>query len=790
MKTDIENLFKDKVLGHPAGLFVLFFTEMWERFSFYGMRVLLVNFLTMAAISYNPGWEWTAENAGALFGTYAMLLYITPIIGGYIADKYTGYRWAVIIGALIMTLGHASMALETEASLYIGLALLVIGTGFFKPTMTSIISEMYKNNVEKKDGAYTIYYMGVNAGAFFGMLLCGYLAEKVGWAWGFGLAGVFMLLGTLQFWLAGSLFGQIGAKPSKIHEVELPQNINEKTVEVKKSEIEEKPNPFTTLDKILMIICSVIGLGYAFNDPISKIGGFDMFSALQIKGFEGQYVAVLIALGLFLYLVSSRISRYSRIVRDRMIAFIIFAFFTVFFWLAFEQGATSLVLFARDNVDRSLTGNSAIAFNIINSLLTVIPLIIISWVLYLLWKKTYRKISLSNIVLVVCFLLMWVLIGWMLNRDFNTTSYDITYDAVRTNVVPSSYNLHPERAKGFESKILGGTFSAPDTENSEKTMSVTIDSIMYQGAIIKKQKSEKYVRKEREAEQAELNKAYVNKVLEIKDTDNATVYYTVKKKQKTIPLAKLYYDTPISEGLTRTDNDNVVTKETSVAEPAEFKVGQEIAIIKKNNEGSEFGYLDEERLKAAKAVDAKDNGIVKAKVTEIKSNEVEITVSWFSILNSFFIIVFASFFSKWWESKYNPTAATKYALGLIIMAVGFGLLAFGSFGISDGVKVSMIWLILAYLFHTLGELCLSPVGLSYVSKLVPARMIAFMFGMWYLAIAIGNKLAAVIGGQIENITKDYDLFTFFMIFTIVPAVAGLLVWALNPILKKLMHGVK
>lgn len=793
MSTDIENLFKDKVLGHPGGLFVLFFTEMWERFSFYGMRVLLVNFLTMAAVSYNPGWEWTAENAGALFGTYAMLLYITPIIGGYIADKYTGYRWAVVIGALIMTLGHASMAIETEASLYIGLALLVIGTGFFKPTMTSIISEMYKKNPEKKDGAYTIYYMGVNAGAFFGMMLCGYLAEKIGWAWGFGLAGVFMLLGTLQFWLAGSLFGNIGAKPSKIHEVELPQNINEKSVEIEEGEMEEKPNPYTMIDKVLMIICSVIGLGYAFNDPISKIGGFDMFEFLQIKGFEGQYVAVLFALVLFLCLVISRISRYTRIVRDRMIAFVIFAFFTVFFWLAFEQGATSLVLFARDNVDRSLTGNSAIAFNVINTLLTVIPLIIISWVLYLLWKKTYSKIGLSNIVLVFCFLLMWVLVGWMLNRDFNTTSYDITYDAVRTNIAPSSYKLHPDREKGFEAKLLGGTFSAPGTTEDKKVISVTIDSIKYQGNIIKKATSEKYIRKEREAEQKELNAKYVTSVSAIRDTENATVYYKAKKKDKKskeISLAKLYYDTPISEGLTRTNGDNVVSKKSSVAEPFVFEVGQELAIIKKKNDGSEFGYLDPIRLEKAKSVDAKDNGIIKAKVTEIKSNEVEITVSWFSILNSFFIIVFASFFSKWWESKYNPSAATKYALGLIVMAVGFGLLAFGSFGISDGVKVSMVWLILAYLFHTLGELCLSPVGLSYVSKLVPARMIAFMFGMWYLAIAIGNKLAAVIGGQIENITKDYDLSTFFLIFTIVPAVAGLLVWALNPVLKKLMHGVK
>lgn len=387
MTTDVENLFKDKVLGHPAGLFVLFFTEMWERFSFYGMRVLLVNFLTMAAIGYNPGWEWSVENAGALFGTYAMLLYITPIIGGIIADKLTGYRWAVVIGALIMTLGHASMALETEFSLYLGLALLVIGTGFFKPNITSIISQMYKKNPEKKDGAYTIFYMGVNAGAFFGMMLCGYLAEKVGWSYGFGLAGIFMLLGTLQFWLSGSLFGNIGAKPTKIATDKNQQDASATDLEEEK--LVEKTNPFTTLDKVLIIICSIIGLGYAINDPMSKIAGIDLFSAVKIGDFEGQYVAVLFALALFLFLVIGRILRYSPVVRDRMIAFIIFAFFTVFFWLSFEQGASSLVIFARDNVDRMLSGNSAIAFNIINTLLTVVPLIIISWVLYLLWKKTF-----------------------------------------------------------------------------------------------------------------------------------------------------------------------------------------------------------------------------------------------------------------------------------------------------------------------------------------------------------------------------------------------------------------
>jgi len=580
------DFFKSKVLGHPSGLFVLFFTEMWERFSFYGMRVLLINFLTTAILTGSPfsGWGWDPEQAGALYGTYALLLYITPIFGGILADRYIGYRWAVVIGAAIMTIGHASMALDSPPFMYIGLACLVIGTGFFKPNMTSILSEMYKSFPEKKDGAYTIFYMGVNAGAFFGMMLCGYLAEKVGWHWGFGLAGVFMLLGTLQFWLAKPIFGNIGDAPTKLQKAAAAESARTST------NPDDKPNPFTSIDKILILVMTLLGLGYAFNDPLSKIAETNMFN-FQVGSLAGQDFVILIALILFLFVVISRLMRYTRVVRDRMIAVVIFAFFVVFFWMSFEQGASSLVIFARDNIDRTLEGTSLTVFNTINTLLTVVPLLIISYVVIKLSQQTFKQAAGSNIVQFICFAGLWAIAIWMLYREYTATSS-------------------------------------------------------------------------------------------------------------------------------------------------------------------------------------------------------EITVSWFSILNSFFIITFASSVSKVWDSKFNPPAAVKYGLGLIVMAIGFGLIAFGSHGIQAGVKVSMIWLVLAYLFHTLGELCLSPVGLSYVSKLVPARMIAFMFGMWYLAIAIGNKLAAILGGQIEKITEQYSLSTFFLIFTVVPIAAGLLVMALHPVLKKLMHGVK
>ncbi len=698
MATAQENFFKHKVLGQPAGLFVLFFTEMWERFSFYGMRVLLINFLTMAMVSYNPGWHWSAENAGALFGTYAMLLYLTPIAGGIIADRFTGYRWAVVIGAAIMTLGHVCMAFETEFWLYIGLGLLVVGTGFFKPNITSIISEMYKDFPEKKDGAYTIFYMGVNAGAFFGMMLCGYLAERVGWSWGFGLAGVFMLLGTLQFWLAKPLFGKIGDVPDR----EAIKAEEEKAIETETDE--NKRNPFTLLDKILIVICSIIGIGYAINDPLSKIANFDMFSFACIQGIEGQYVSVAIGLVLFLILVIGRISRYTKVVRDRMITFIIFGFFTVFFWMSFEQGATSLVIFARDDINRNLSGISAIIFNVVNSLLTLVPLGVITYVLIRLFKETRKKILQTNIVLAVCFIGIWGIALWMLQKEWTSNAYNVTYQAIQT---PS--------------------FNEDGTQIVDKE-------------------------------------------------GNSVFNYT-----------------PVTEGMNVAADATIVNKTIKIVENEDFTLGQEILLITKDNENSNYGYLTTERLERARAIGDQlgiDNGVVKGRVASIQSNEVEITVSWFSILNSFFIIALANFFSKWWDSKYNPSASVKYGLGLIIMAIGFGLLAFGSYGVEEGVKVSMVWLILAYLFHTMGELCLSPVGLSYVSKLVPARMIAFMFGMWYLVIAIGNKLAAIVGGQIDNITKEYSLYTFFLVVTIVPAVAGIIVIALNPLMKKMMHGVK
>ena len=281
--SNTDKFFNKTVIGHPAALFVLFFTEMWERFSYYGMRAILVIFLTGAIIGDNPGWGWSSSAALSLLGTYAMFAYLAPLAGGWLGDEKIGYRNGVVIGALLMTLGHASMAVETPTFLYIGISLLVIGTGFFKPNITSIISKMYEGRDDKKDGAFNIFYMGVNAGAFLGIMLCGWIGEKIGWSFGFGLAGIFMLLGMIQFYFAQSLFGKIGDPPFKS---------DEKLV-IKKN-TKEKLTPILTIDILLILTFVISALIFIINDPLSKIGGVDILNFTYF-GMENSLFFALVA---------------------------------------------------------------------------------------------------------------------------------------------------------------------------------------------------------------------------------------------------------------------------------------------------------------------------------------------------------------------------------------------------------------------------------------------------------------------------------------------------------------
>lgn len=503
---------RDSIMGQPNALFVLFFTEMWERFSYYGMRALLVLFL-VSEVS-KGGWGWSRADATSLYGWYTGLVYLTPILGGYIADRLLGTRRSVLWGGFVIAAGHICLFAETVPMFYTGLALIILGTGLFKPNVSAIVGQLYPSNDNRRDGGYTLFYMGVNAGAFFGISLCGYIGEKISWNLGFGLAGVFMVLGALQFWFSRELFGSIGDKMDA-----------EKAAALQ---------------------------------------------AAEAKDDTPQHV-----------------------VADRLKAILVFSFFTIFFWFAFEQAGGSMTIFAADYTDRQLAGQSGLLFKLVNTAMTVVPLIILSWLLLRLYRNTGGKVWQANLSLAVAFAVLWGLCIWMLGREF---------------------------------------------------------------------------------------------------------------------------------------------------------------------------LMDQS----------------------------EVPATWFGVLNSFFIVVLAPMFSKMWEDKWNPSGPVKFGVGLILLGLGFAALAYGASGIAPGAKsaqVSMMWLCIAYLLHTMGELCLSPVGLSYISKLAPVRLLGLMFGIWFLNSAIANWVAGKTGSYIDHISTTYSMSTFFLIFFVVPAVAGLVLIALTPKMKQWMHGV-
>jgi POT family proton-dependent oligopeptide transporter len=189
----------NELFGHPKGLFVLFFTEMWERFSYYGMRAILVLYLVTQTTDANPGLGWTTGEALALYGWYTMLVYVASIPGGWIADRLIGQKKSVLIGGLTLCVGHGILAVEEMWAFYSGLGLIIAGVGLLKPNISTMVGGLYKAGDTRRDRGFTIFYIGINIGAFLSSLIVGYIGEVHGWHYGFGLAGIGMLLGQVVY---------------------------------------------------------------------------------------------------------------------------------------------------------------------------------------------------------------------------------------------------------------------------------------------------------------------------------------------------------------------------------------------------------------------------------------------------------------------------------------------------------------------------------------------------------------------------------------------------------------
>ncbi len=551
---------KNDFFGHPRGLSTLFFTELWERFSYYGMRALLVLFMTAEAIGNNPGLGLSVGEATAIYGLYTFFVYMLSLPGGWIADNIWGQRKAVFIGGIIIAMGHFSMAVPTTTFFFIGLALIVIGTGLLKPNVSSMVGDLYPEGGAMRDAGFSIFYMGINFGAILGPLLCGLLGEGYNWHYGFTLAGFGMILGLISYKIGGKYLGTAGDL-----------------------KVDVDPDTLTKRSKIFYTVVSIIGALIVLLGFLVRSGAIEL--ALESLAGNLGLVAVVITIAFFGYIIF--FGGHTGEEKKRLGVIFWLFILAAIFWSGFEQAGSSLNIFTAELVNRSAG--------------------------------------------------------------------------------PSVY--------------LGG-----------------IGALMLTALLA-------------------------------------------------IPLCYYTYKTWIREDI------------WSVAK---------IAVM-----FTSVGLL----------------GLVYWMLSQVGKGW-EIPASTLQLINPSFIVIFAPIFGFMWtwlaSKNANPSIPMKFALGLLGLSAGFFVLAWGSANASNTNLVSPAWLIVMYFLHTVGELCLSPVGLSSMTKLSPKSRVSQMMGIWFVAAALGNLIAGLVAGQLENLAPA-SLFQAVALFVGGGGVVAILA---APSVKKLMGDIE
>jgi POT family proton-dependent oligopeptide transporter len=347
--------------GHPRGLSTLFFTEMWERFSYYGLRPLLILFMSAALADGGFGFE--RNQASAIVGIYAACVYLASLPGGWVADRLLGLRRAIMLGAVLITAGHLSIGLSgfavSKVPFFLGLVLIVMGTGLLKPNISAIVGDLYPEGGARRDAGFSIFYMGINLGSFFGQIVTGVLGEKVGWHWGFGAAGVGMAVGLLTFAARNkSTLGNLGLEPSR------------------------HPDPVVDARQkrtgTMVLFAGLGALALAFVLASTGVLTFDA----QAIGKSMTYVLVGLAVVYFAGVYAT--GHLTSDEKKRIAVIFVLFVFAAAFWAAFEQAPTSLNLFAKDFTDRTFFGYEvpALWFQSINSAFIIIfaPVFAAVWV--------------------------------------------------------------------------------------------------------------------------------------------------------------------------------------------------------------------------------------------------------------------------------------------------------------------------------------------------------------------------------------------------------------------------
>ena len=331
-----ENTLKNQrqLFGHPVGLYVLFFTEMWERFSYYGMRAILSLYMARSLADANPGLGYDAGTALAVYGWYTMLVYVASIPGGILADKFIGQKRSVMLGGLILVLGHSVLAIDAIWAFYTGLALIILGVGALKPNISTMVGGLYEQGDLRRDQGFTIFYIGINVGAFLSSIAVGFIGETYGWHYGFGLAGIGMLLGQLVFMWGQKFLVGIGEAPSK----NAASSEGEKTTSLGELYGRLLKNP---LHLIITILIAVGGVALSFY-----------------KGPENQqipYALLSVFLAAVAGLLLSIYTDIDKVEKDKYVVLLLSFLIVIVFWGAFEQAGGLMNLYTESKIDRDVS---------------------------------------------------------------------------------------------------------------------------------------------------------------------------------------------------------------------------------------------------------------------------------------------------------------------------------------------------------------------------------------------------------------------------------------------------
>jgi POT family proton-dependent oligopeptide transporter len=634
------------LFGHPTGLFGLFFAEMWERFSYYGMRALLMFYMTKGFLHYED------KQAIRVYAAYTSLVYMTPFIGGLVADRMIGPRRAVVLGGLLMAGGHLLMTIEHEAPFFLALALLIVGNGLFKPNISTIVGSLYPPGSTQRDGGFTIFYMGINLGAAMAPLLCGYVGEKMGWHYGFGLATIGMLIGLAVFW-APTLLAQVlilgGAVGAGLGMVFLQE------------------------DWLLLVVNGVVAVALI-------IAGVVSFVALGREGLPDA------------------------------------------------AGAPP-----PDKAGLKIGGLPA-------------------W-----WSVSGAALAAAPMVAA----LVWV------NRNVT---------------------LIPDAAIQRLPKLLAHVASEASTPAGLLLLVIGAAAFGYLG--LESVRSEK----------TERERLWVALTL---------MFFSM--------LFWAFFEqagTSINNFTDRNVDRVTATRTVTAAEVGDtLEVQATQGLVGFELSGKPFTLDQLDGLRQAAIADDRSPDDVTIQWPVVAQNVgmpvagSEIPASTFQSANPIFILLFGVLFSTMWrvlaDRGLEPSTPVKFSLGLAQLSLGFFVLWFAATNADTRGMAGMSWLVLAYLLHTTGELCLSPVGLSMITRLSPTRLVSTAMGAWFLATAYSSLAAGIIAGLtgvedhgggdggVPLPTETVGTYgSVFMWVGVMAMVAAGVLLGISPILKKWMHGEK